>query len=198
MLPPRPHCTPAYLLKSQALLALQSQAATSSKVVNVRSTQPVTDSDQQARRERARKTRETYAAAATALQTYLKLAASDRETAMWKEQLETLQIFAGTEIDPTAKTFNGRDVTTRVKVLSKPEPVYTEQARNAGISGTVILRAVFSATGTVEHILVIRSLPGGLTESAIQAAKKIRFMPATKDGKLVSMFMELQYNFSVF
>jgi TonB family protein len=190
---------PAYLLKSQALLALQSQeAAVSSQVVNVRSSQPLTDAEQQRRRERARKTRETYAAAATALQTYLKLVASDRETAMWKEQLETLQIFAGTEIDPTAKTFYGRDVTTRVKVLSKPEPGYTDQARSAGISGTVILRAVFSATGTVDHILVIRSLPGGLTEQAIQAAKKIKFMPATKDGKMVSMLMELQYNFSVF
>src|SRR5262249_5414516 len=154
------------------------------KVVNVSSDQSSTPEEQQKRRERARKTRETYAAAATALQTYLKLAASGRETAMWKEQLETLQIYGGSEIDSTEKVYNGRDVTTKVKVLKKPEPVYTEQARNAFISGTVILRAVFSANGTVDHILVLRSLSGGLTEQAIQAARKIKFVPATKDGKL--------------
>jgi len=190
---------PAYLLKCQALLGLQGQeAAISSKVMKVPSDQPSTTAEQQERRERARKTRESFAAAATALQTYLKLAASDRETAMWKEQLETLQIFAGTETDSTLKIYNGRDVTTKVKVLAKPEPIYTDRARNAGISGTVILRAVFSANGTVGHILVLRSLPGGLTEQAIEAAKKIRFIPATRDGKLVAMIMELQYNFSVF
>jgi TonB family protein len=191
-----PTFAPAYLLKSQAILGLQSQeAAQSAKVVKVGEATP---DEQQKRRERARKTREMFAAAATALQTYLKLAASDRETAMWKEQLETLQIFGGNEIDSTEKVYNGRDVTTKVKVQSKPEPAYTEKARSAGTSGTVILRAVFSANGTVEHILVLRSVPDGLTEEAIRAARKIKFIPATKDGKLVAVFMELQYNFSVF
>jgi TonB family protein len=194
-----PTFAPAYLLKSLAILGLQSQEAErSAKVVNVRSDQPLTPEEQQQRRERARKTRETYAAAATALQTYLKLAASDRETVMWKEQLETLQIFAGTEADSTDKVYRGHEVTTKVKVLKKPEPIYADQARSSLISGTVILWAVFSANGTVDHILVLRSLPGGLTEEAIRAARKIKFIPATKDGKLVSMLMELQYNFSVF
>ncbi len=190
---------PAYLLKTQALLGLQGEeAAISSKVVDVRSNEPLSPAELEKRRERARKNREIYTAAATALQTYLKLAASDRETAMWKEQLETLQIFAGIDPDTSEKIYNGRDVTTRVKVLSKPEPAYTEQARSGLVSGTVVLRAVFTAAGTVDHILVMRSLPGGLTEEAIRAAKKIKFVPATKDGKLVAMLMELQYNFSVF
>lgn len=59
-------------------------------------------------------------------------------------------------------------------------------------------RAVFSSAGTVEHILVLRSLPDGLTEEAVRVAKQIKFTPATKDGKPISMIMELQYNFSFY
>jgi len=83
----------------------------------------------------------------------------------------------------------------RVRLLEKPEPSYTEEARANKIAGTVILRVVFTSKGTVENINVLRSLPNGLTERAIEAAKKIKFVPATKDGHAVSMWMQLEYNF---
>jgi len=44
----------------------------------------------------------------------------------------------------------------------------------------------------------VRAVPNGLTEAAIRAAKRIRFVPATKDGKPVSMWMTLEYNFSLY
>jgi TonB family protein len=83
-------------------------------------------------------------------------------------------------------------------VLSKPEPTYTEAARKNQITGTVILRAVFSSGGSVTNIHAVSGLPDGLTERAIAAAKQIRFVPATKDGRPVSMWMELQYNFNLY
>ena len=135
-------------------------------------------------------------AAASALETYLKLVSSYSETETWKDQLETLKVYA--RESQTVVVYSGSEVTTRVKVLSKPEPGYTEQARSAAISGTVILRAVFSAYGTVENILVVRSLPAGLTGECVRAARRIKFIPATKDGKPVGTFMELQYNFNRF
>jgi hypothetical protein len=52
--------------------------------------------------------------------------------------------------------------------------------------------------GTVENVLVIRGLPGALTAASIQAARRIKFIPATKDGKPVPVFMELQYKFDGF
>jgi len=42
------------------------------------------------------------------------------------------------------------------------------------------------------------TLPDGLTEMATEAARKIRFIPAIKDGRFVSMWMELQYNFNLY
>jgi len=96
------------------------------------------------------------------------------------------------------KIFSGRDVTSKARVLSKPEPTYTESARKNQITGTVVLRAVFSSGGTVTNIHAVSGLPDGLTERAIAAAKQIRFVPATKDGRPVSMWMELQYNFNLY
>ena len=96
------------------------------------------------------------------------------------------------------KIFSGKDVTSKARVLEKPEPTYTEAARKNQITGTVVLRAVFSSSGQVTNIHAVSGLPDGLTERAIAAAKNIRFVPATKDGHPVSMWMELQYNFNLY
>jgi TonB family protein len=89
-------------------------------------------------------------------------------------------------------------VTERARVISKPEPQYTEDARRNQITGTVILRTVFSRTGEVINIRASQSLPFGLTEKAIAAARQIRFHPATKDGHPVNVYVQLEYNFSIY
>ncbi len=86
----------------------------------------------------------------------------------------------------------------RARVLSKPEPQYTEEARRNQITGTVVLRVIFSRSGEVTNIRAIHSLPLGLTEKAIAAARQIRFLPATKDGHPVSVYMQLEYNFNLY
>lgn len=114
------------------------------------------------------------------------------------------------DADPTlfpspenSTTDYGRILTTRevdqpVRILSRPSPTYTDEARRNQISGTVVLRAVFSSSGIVTNIHAVSGLPNGLTERAIAAAKQIRFTPATKDGRPVSMWMELQYDFNLY
>ncbi len=94
--------------------------------------------------------------------------------------------------------YTGREVTTRARVLSKPEPQYTEEARKNQITGTVVLRAVFTSTGQVTNIRAVSGLPFGLTERAIAAARQIKFQPATKDGRPVSMHIQLEYNFNLY
>jgi TonB family protein len=94
--------------------------------------------------------------------------------------------------------FPGKDVAIKVSVITKPEPRYTEEARKNSITGTVVLRAVFSSSGVVTNIHPVTGLPDGLTERTIAAAKQIRFIPAIKDGRFVSMWIELQYNFNLF
>jgi len=97
-----------------------------------------------------------------------------------------------------SKIFTGKDVTTKARLISKPEPQYTEDARKNQIVGTVVLKCVFSSSGQVTGISVRSGLPYGLTERAIAAARNIKFEPATKDGHKVSMWMQLEYNFNLY
>ena len=66
------------------------------------------------------------------------------------------------------------------------------------MTGTVILRVVFSASGEVINIHAIKGLPAGLTEKAIAAAHLIRFVPASRNGQRVSVYMQLEYNFNLY
>jgi TonB family protein len=99
--------------------------------------------------------------------------------------------------DPN-RVFSGKDVTSKARVLSKPEPQYTEEARKNQITGTVVLRAVFTSGGQVTNIRSVSGLPFGLTERAIAAARQIKFSPAMKDGRPVSMYIQLEYNFNLY
>ena len=97
-----------------------------------------------------------------------------------------------------ANAFTIKEVDRRPFIAFKPEPVYTDDARQNAIAGSVILKAVFTADGAVTNIKVSSGLPYGLEENAIEAAKKIRFIPAMKDGKFVSTWMQLEYNFNFY
>jgi TonB family protein len=66
------------------------------------------------------------------------------------------------------------------------------------VSGKVVVRAVLSASGKVTNIEVTKALSRGLTEKAIEAARRIIFIPAIKDGRFVSQTIQVEYNFSVF
>ena len=70
-----------------------------------------------------------------------------------------------------------------IEILSKPTPVYTEEARRLGIQGEVALSVVFEANGSIRVLGVVKSLGHGLDQAAEVAAGRIRFKPALQDGK---------------
>ncbi len=97
-----------------------------------------------------------------------------------------------------SELFVGRQVDTKARLVMKPEPRYTESARQQEVEGTVILKVVFACNGSVNNIRTAQSLPYGLTEQAIAAARKIKFIPAVKNGKFASMWYQLEYNFHLY
>jgi TonB family protein len=96
------------------------------------------------------------------------------------------------------RIFNPKEVEVKARILSRPEPQYTEDARKNQVSGTVVLRAVFSSSGQVTNIRTVSGLPHGLTERAIAAARQIRFTPAMKGGRAVSQYIQIEYNFNLY
>src|ERR1700722_2226517 len=72
---------------------------------------------------------------------------------------------------------------TAAEILSKPTPVYTQEARSKRIEGGVLLEVVFEASGKIRVLRVIRGLGYGLDDAAVHAAEQIRFKPAQQDGQ---------------
>jgi TonB family protein len=93
------------------------------------------------------------------------------------------------------RPFRQNEVTRRAVITFKPGPGVTEEARSNKVEGVVRLRAVLTPSGEVTNVAVIKGLPDGLTEKAIAAARRIRFEPAQKDGRAVSQYVVLEYNF---
>jgi TonB family protein len=82
-------------------------------------------------------------------------------------------------------------------VLQRVEPKYTAEAARAGLSGTVVLQAVIKSDGTVDVLRVVRGLPAGLTDSAIEAIKQWQFRPGQKDGQNADIALNIEVNFNI-
>lgn len=87
--------------------------------------------------------------------------------------------------------------TLPVQILSKPTPSYTADERAAHVEGEVLLEVVFSASGKLEVLRVVRGLGHGLDESAIRAAEHIRYKPATRGGTPVDFTATLHIVFQM-
>ena len=74
---------------------------------------------------------------------------------------------------------------TPVRILSTPRPAYTDEARDLGLEGEVLLRVQFRASGGLQILEVIQGLGHGLDEAAVDAARQIRFEPAQREGVAV-------------
>jgi TonB family protein len=75
--------------------------------------------------------------------------------------------------------------TTPVEIISKPNPVYTEEARQLRLQGEVLLEVSFGANGQLHVNRVVRGLGHGLDEAAVSAANRMRFKPAQHDNQPV-------------
>ena len=86
----------------------------------------------------------------------------------------------------------------RPTILYREKAKYTEEARQNKVQGTVVLQVVFHVNGSITEIKVVRGLPDGLTEKAIEAARRIRFNPAVKNGTPVSVRGQLEFSFNLY
>jgi TonB family protein len=83
------------------------------------------------------------------------------------------------------------------EILSKPTPVYTEEARNLKIEGEVLLEVVLEASGSLRVVRVVRGLGHGLDDNAVKAAEQIRFKPATRNGQAADSTVVLHIIFQL-
>jgi TonB family protein len=84
-------------------------------------------------------------------------------------------------VPTTPKVVNPLAVASPPKVLYKPTPNYTAEAKAMHLEGNVSLKIKVGADGQVEILNVVSGLGHGLDESAKQATLATRFKPAV-DG----------------
>jgi len=71
-------------------------------------------------------------------------------------------------------------------LLNKTAPSYPPIAKAARVSGTVVLQAMISKTGTIENLRVI-SGPAMLQQAALEAVKSWRYRPYLLNGDPVEV-----------
>ena len=86
---------------------------------------------------------------------------------------------------------------TEPERISGPNPMYPEAARRARIQGVVVLECIIGKDGIVQDVKVLRGLPLGLTESAVDAVNKWRFKPSTLNNKPVEVLYILTVRFNL-
>jgi len=90
----------------------------------------------------------------------------------------------------------GGDVKAPV-AISRAKPEYTDPARKGHITGVVVVEAIVNKQGEVEQVKVLKGLPLGLSEQAVEAVKKWRFHPGTLNGQPVEVIFDLTVNFTL-
>jgi TonB family protein len=79
-----------------------------------------------------------------------------------------------------------------------PPPSYTDPARAAKLNGTALLDVVVSANGETESATMVRGLPFGLNDKAIEAIRQWKFKPATRNGQPVPVMVVIEVTFRLY
>ena len=97
--------------------------------------------------------------------------------------------------DPKDTIVDLGELAARATKLAKPE--FTNEARQAGTGGSVVLQLFLDEQGRVISTKTLSGLPNGLTENAIAAAKASTFAPASINGKPAKAVGTITYNFKI-
>ncbi len=83
-------------------------------------------------------------------------------------------------------------------LLVAPEAEFSDDARRNKYQGTCMLSVIVDAHGNPQNVHVIHTLGMGLDEKALEAVRRYRFKPGTKDGKPVPVLISVAVDFRLF
>src|ERR1043165_2164549 len=81
--------------------------------------------------------------------------------------------------------------------VRRVQPPYPEAARRNGVRGSVVLQVLVGKDGRVKDAVVLRGLPYGLSESALDSIRKWEFRPATRNGEPVDAIFDITFSYSM-
>jgi TonB family protein len=85
------------------------------------------------------------------------------------------------------------------KCLHCPNAPYDQRAADNHLEGTVTLITIVGADGKAHEMFVIKALPDGLTERAVETVKIWKFQPATgPDGQPADVWQAIEVTFHLY
>ncbi len=88
-------------------------------------------------------------------------------------------------------------VDRKALILERPEPEYTPEALAHLVQGKVVLDVALYKDGRAPSATVVKGLPHGLSQKAVEAAEKIKYTPARLKGRPVNVVRRIEYAFSL-
>jgi TonB family protein len=81
------------------------------------------------------------------------------------------------------------------RLLQQVKPIYPASAEAAGISGTVLLRAIIGNDGTIMGLTVSSSPDPALSDAAVESVRQWRYQPTLLNGQPVEVITTISVNF---
>ena len=124
------------------------------------------------------------------------------------EALDTQAAHSAPNPDATGKYHLG-DGVSPPKLLSAPDPAYTNEARRKKVQGVTVVSVTVDTSGNPQDVAVARSMSEdvskkykqiavGLDKSAVEAVKQYRFQPGQFQGKPVPVEIQISVNFRIY
>jgi TonB family protein len=117
------------------------------------------------------------------------------DNSVWEKQPESLGIRArllNRTSEGTAQIVDQKPVP-----LTLPHPEITDEMRKIDARGSVYMRVLVGADGTVKQVRILFGLLDSFNEAAIATVKKMRFQPAIKDAQPVAYWLNMDIEFNV-
>lgn len=79
-----------------------------------------------------------------------------------------------------------KDGMTRPTLLSKTDPIYTREARDANVAGLILTKCVITTSGTLRGCRIVRGIPL-MDQAVLSALAQWRYSPVLYQGKPVTV-----------
>jgi len=108
-----------------------------------------------------------------------------------------LALAAVAGIAESPRVYTVDDGATAPRVIERTAPEYTDQARLARLTGSVLVKLIVEEDGTLRDVHVSKSLGLGLDQKAVEAVESWQFAPGSMDAKPVPVLTTVAVNFQL-
>jgi len=107
------------------------------------------------------------------------------------------KLAADNTTEPQPRHYSNTVYIQAPEVIECPTPVYTQKARDAGIEGTIVLKAEIDKEGKVNAVVLAQGLEYDLDDATMRTVMGRRFKPAIRNGQPIEYMSIVEITFAI-